>query len=1685
MKQIYLHGKLGKKFGRNFQLKVNSAEEAIDGLSANFEGFHNYLVAQAESGNQYIMITKNIASIKNLNEFKDCCINQENYKLKSNSKEIHFVPIAGGAELTALFTFFKALFSFGAGWSGGVATAWGALDAFTKTMLIVTATQVATTLLTKTPKPPTRQDPVSTKSFLMAGSVNRTAQGVAVPVGYGRLRIGSSNISVSKKCFPLQKKIATNNKDHLESYMNVTFLDLLCEGPIAGFANQNGSLIGRDESEEAVFLNDVPIKNPKRSDGSDGTRNYILNEGVDDDIPVLKLGDENDQLLFPGISTTIDKDEPIYGGSPYIADGGSAPHPYSSVGSAQDNGCKIFTHAVTNPEVDKIEFSLRASISTTDPNNGKTLSNSVHFAVIVVVDHEEYNLIDLADDSNTGYIIKSHDGTIQEFIKDKTNGTDGTRGLSQVSKASGDQNHRFVVQGIATAPYQFDIQITIGSVFGLEEKDLNPTFKIIKLSAELDPSISHKDTSHGNENAGIYMKRDLGMSYINEIISENLIYPHSACVLMKFDSKNFSQIPKRSYHVKMKKVLVPSNYDSEARIYDGPWDGTFKGEQNLGGGTSLDSISDSSREWTDNPAWIFFDLVNDPRFGLGKYGLNETNIDKWQLYAISKYCDELVDTDYPIETLDGKPILFNQVTKAGDASSEFFDISLQDSGLTEEEFSRMFGNKKTMRGMKIAFFIYQFANPDGDNIQDISHVLYEKSKNRSGEIKIEQRVLEERIEGEMTLRLRGKDFSGNTAEFNFNQDFGAYVDNNSDLGDVYVAEQQAGNLARKTKAQFGENHWQDHGREEVSQGIRSNPPPTFADGAARKKIIGACAPQINHPIVEPRFSANFYLTERSEALQMINMIAATFRGIVSYLDGRITAIQDRPKKAAMIFNNSSISPEGFSYSGVEKNKKISAVLLRFNNEEKDFKPDVVYEEDADAIKSFGYVQSEVAAQGITSISEARRYARWILLTSQIETETVTFKTSKEASFLIPGSIIEISDELRTGSDKSGRILGVNMRDKNGNSNPRVFIDKLGNFSPSFKKIEIVISAGMDRSTQDIIQKRSAFEESAESQEGDIEALQSPQMLIFSGNIGVDPDSSSKGPQGQTTYIENIKLKLPISVDISSNTITCNNHGFSEDSKVIFVSEGILPAGLNEKNVGRSAYFLHDVTKNTFKVHLQTEGDVNITDKGKDFLLNPGEEHFVCPERVTDFEAYVDSYDDLASDFLNPGSNPLGLNKKEWGKNHFFENGKSQGREVPFAEEQDSDLTVNAISQIQIGAPYILKGLFDSGRVIPSELKDNEALIKQKLMITQEIDDVGWKVSEFFGIMYLNSTGWAMITIGGSLRWVYVQNIIDRTTENCWFWSSDLQSWLWFKDTSPRLWYIHDSDQTDRCYLEVVKINNHLQFLIAIDHRINNLTLFMKPELQVGDIFKLKDKIDFKIAAKVNKTSTELGGYVLFNRPSAEEFTPPGISSVIMQEILSFVDLAASNFQENASYKNINIQDYIVVDSGESISGRQALRIALQSNHDVDFRNNYQIVIRDFNSDHDPYDSVMNGHKLSTVFVNENVIEISELNATVQDMIDAINDSSATTITKGSIEFFENARSISQRMYEGQKFRVLSIKENDDSTFEVNGLEYNPSKFAATDQKGIVRKPILPIPPQEDMGVPEEPRNLILTDLTLR
>lgn len=114
-----------------------------------------------------------------------------------------------------------------------------------------------------------------------------------------------------------------------------------------------------------------------------------------------------------------------------------------------------------------------------------------------------------------------------------------------------------------------------------------------------------------------------------EIVDSKLRYPNSALMALQIDSGQFRTIPRRGYDIKGILVRVPNatHYNPTTRTYTGVWDGTF------------------TYAWTDNPAWVFYDLLLSNRYGLGEY-IDATQVDKWALHSIAKYCDQPVPNGF-------------------------------------------------------------------------------------------------------------------------------------------------------------------------------------------------------------------------------------------------------------------------------------------------------------------------------------------------------------------------------------------------------------------------------------------------------------------------------------------------------------------------------------------------------------------------------------------------------------------------------------------------------------------------------------------------------------------------------------------------------------------------------------------------------------------------------------------------------------------------------------------------------------------------------------------------------------------------------------------------------------------------------------------------------------------------------
>ncbi|MEN6621499.1 MAG: phage tail protein [Smithella sp.] len=124
------------------------------------------------------------------------------------------------------------------------------------------------------------------------------------------------------------------------------------------------------------------------------------------------------------------------------------------------------------------------------------------------------------------------------------------------------------------------------------------------------------------------LQNSITWSTFTEIIDAKLIYPDTAYVAVNIDAALFgSEIPTRGYEVEGLEIQIPDNYDPETREYTGLWTGTFQ------------------TAYSNNPAWILYDILVNSRYGLGN-SIDFSQIDKFALYEIGQYCDELVDDGY-------------------------------------------------------------------------------------------------------------------------------------------------------------------------------------------------------------------------------------------------------------------------------------------------------------------------------------------------------------------------------------------------------------------------------------------------------------------------------------------------------------------------------------------------------------------------------------------------------------------------------------------------------------------------------------------------------------------------------------------------------------------------------------------------------------------------------------------------------------------------------------------------------------------------------------------------------------------------------------------------------------------------------------------------------------------------------
>lgn len=202
---------------------------------------------------------------------------------------------------------------------------------------------------------------------------------------------------------------------------------------------------------------------------------------------------------------------------------------------------------------------------------------------------------------------------------------------------------------------------------------------------------------------------------------------------------------------------------------------------------------------------------------------------------------------------------------------------------------------------------------------------------------------------------------------------------------------------------------------------------------------------------EPRFSLNININSGESAYNLISELLSAFRALSYWQSGTLAISQDSPKDPTYLLNTSNVVNGNFTYSGSSLKSRATVAIVEWLNlvtQEADYE----YVEDYDAIARYGVITRQIKAVGTTSRGQANRFGRWMLLTEQTETETVSFQVSVEAGIILrPGMVVAIADPVRSAVRVGGKIASA--------TTTQIVLDQLVPAWGSSPKISVVLPSG--------------------------------------------------------------------------------------------------------------------------------------------------------------------------------------------------------------------------------------------------------------------------------------------------------------------------------------------------------------------------------------------------------------------------------------------------------------------------------------------------------------------------------------------------------------------------------------------------------------------------------------------------
>lgn len=427
-------------------------------------------------------------------------------------------------------------------------------------------------------------------------------------------------------------RVAQESPDSLRSIAYASVLDLVAEGEIEGLAN----------GLKSVYFNNTPLQNDSGSFNFTGTtvvstngtqgQSYISgfpsveNENgvsveVSYGVPITRQISNSEvdavrvRVSTPQLTSQNTTNGDISGTTiQYAIDvqsngGGYVPQILGSAWSSGTVNIASSTSAQANQPIYQIQMSVTDTSNSAVYSAQYKLQSSGTWLTAGISESTDQSVTETqAYDGEGGWYTISETATIKTF--------------TMPSQAAGLWEMRIVIS--SGSPYISSVNGNYGTPYATISGKTTSKYERahrIQLTGDAPWDIRVRRLT-ADSTVSSLQNRTFWESY-TEIIDGKFRYPNSAIVGIRIDASQFDAIPTRSYDLKLLKVKIPSNYNPKTRVYTGIWDGTFK------------------VAWTDNPAWCFYDLLTNTRYGLGDF-IPESQVDKWTLYAISKYCDELV-----------------------------------------------------------------------------------------------------------------------------------------------------------------------------------------------------------------------------------------------------------------------------------------------------------------------------------------------------------------------------------------------------------------------------------------------------------------------------------------------------------------------------------------------------------------------------------------------------------------------------------------------------------------------------------------------------------------------------------------------------------------------------------------------------------------------------------------------------------------------------------------------------------------------------------------------------------------------------------------------------------------------------------------------------------------------------------